>query len=51
MTDNIVNLDDRRPHQSSYVACLDCGKEWEDRPGPRRDAILAAITGKEPSHD
>ncbi len=28
MTDNIVNLDDHRPHQSSYVACLDCGKDW-----------------------
>jgi hypothetical protein len=28
MTDNIVNLDDHRPHQTSYVACLDCGKDW-----------------------
>lgn len=28
MSENIVNLDDRRPHQTSYVACLDCGKDW-----------------------
>jgi len=28
MTDNITNLDDHRPHQTSYVACLDCGKDW-----------------------
>jgi DNA-directed RNA polymerase subunit RPC12/RpoP len=28
MTDNIINLDDHRPHQTSYVACLDCGKDW-----------------------
>jgi hypothetical protein len=26
MTDNIVNLDDHRPHVAAYVACLDCGK-------------------------
>ena len=28
MTDNVINLDDRRPHQSTYVACLVCGKDW-----------------------
>jgi len=28
MTDNIVNLDDRRPHQATYVACIQCGKDW-----------------------
>lgn len=28
MTDNIVNLDDHRPHVTAYVACLGCGKDW-----------------------
>ena len=28
MTDNIIHLDDHRPHQTSYVACLDCAKDW-----------------------
>ena len=28
MSDNIVNLDDHRPHVAAYVACLDCGKDW-----------------------
>jgi hypothetical protein len=28
MSENIVNLDDHRPHQASYVACLECGKDW-----------------------
>jgi hypothetical protein len=28
MTNNIVNLDDHRPHGAAYVACLDCGKDW-----------------------
>ncbi len=28
MSDNIVNLDDRRPHQATYVACLVCGHDW-----------------------
>ena len=28
MTDNVINLDDHRPHQSTYVACLVCGKDW-----------------------
>lgn len=28
MTDNIINLDDHRPHLSAYVACLECGKDW-----------------------
>ena len=25
---NIVSIDDHRPHQTSYVACFDCGKDW-----------------------
>ena len=24
----IVTLDDYRPHRTSYVACIDCGKDW-----------------------
>lgn len=28
MTENIINLDDHRPHLSAYVACLECGKDW-----------------------
>lgn len=28
MSDNIVNLGDRRPHQATYVACLVCGHDW-----------------------
>ena len=28
MSDNIVNLDDHRPHMTAYVACLDCAKDW-----------------------
>jgi hypothetical protein len=28
MTDNIVNLDDHRPHVAAYVACIHCGKDW-----------------------
>lgn len=28
MSDNIINLDDHRPHVSAYVACLDCGNDW-----------------------
>jgi DNA-directed RNA polymerase subunit RPC12/RpoP len=28
MTNNIVNMEDYRQHQTSYVACLDCGKDW-----------------------
>ena len=28
MTDNVIALDDHRPHQSTYVACLVCGKDW-----------------------
>lgn len=28
MSDNIITLDDHRPHQSSYVACLECAKDW-----------------------
>ena len=28
MTDNIIILDEHRPHMSAYVACLDCGKDW-----------------------
>ena len=26
--DNIINLNDRRPHVSKYVACMDCGRDW-----------------------
>lgn len=28
MTENVINLDDRRPHMSAYVACLACAKDW-----------------------
>ena len=28
MSDNIVSLNTYRPHQDTYVACLDCGKDW-----------------------
>lgn len=28
MPDNVIRLDDHRPHVSAYVACLDCGKDW-----------------------
>jgi DNA-directed RNA polymerase subunit RPC12/RpoP len=28
MTNNIVNIEDHRQHQTSYVACMDCGKDW-----------------------
>jgi DNA-directed RNA polymerase subunit RPC12/RpoP len=28
MTDNIINIDDHRPHMTAYVACLECGKDW-----------------------
>ena len=28
MTDNVINLDDHRPHMSAYVACLKCAKDW-----------------------
>ena len=28
MSDNIVNLDDHRPHMTAYVACLECAKDW-----------------------
>ena len=28
MTDNIINLDDHRPHLTAYVACLECGNDW-----------------------
>ena len=28
MSDNVITLDDHRPHQSTYVACLACGKDW-----------------------
>ena len=26
--DNIINLNDRRPHVGKYVACMDCGHDW-----------------------
>ena len=28
MTDNVITLADHRPHQSTYVACLVCGRDW-----------------------
>ena len=28
MPDNVITLADHRPHQSTYVACLQCGKDW-----------------------
>ena len=28
MSDNVITLADHRPHQSTYVACLVCGKDW-----------------------
>ena len=28
MTDNVINIDDHRPHMTAYVACLECGKDW-----------------------
>jgi len=28
MSDNIINLDDHRPHMSAYVACLACANDW-----------------------
>jgi ribosomal protein S27E len=27
MTENIIELDDYRPHCTSYVACIECGKD------------------------
>ena len=28
MTDNVISLDDHRPHITAYVACLKCAKDW-----------------------
>lgn len=28
MADNVIKLDDHRPHMTAYVACLECGKDW-----------------------
>lgn len=28
MTNNVINLDDHRPHEAHYVACMACGKDW-----------------------
>lgn len=25
---NVLNLDDHRPHDAVYVACIECGKDW-----------------------
>lgn len=25
---NVLNLDDHRPHDAAYVACIECGKDW-----------------------
>jgi len=29
MSADIIDLSDRRPHVSKYVACMDCGHDWE----------------------
>ena len=28
MSDNVIILDEHRPHITAYVACIDCGKDW-----------------------
>lgn len=28
MTENVINLNDHRPHMTAYVACLECAKDW-----------------------
>jgi len=28
MSDNLINLDEHRPHITAYVACIDCAKDW-----------------------
>jgi DNA-directed RNA polymerase subunit RPC12/RpoP len=28
MSNNVLILDEHRPHMTAYVACLDCGKDW-----------------------
>ena len=28
MTGKVISLDDHRPHQASYVACMECGRDW-----------------------
>lgn len=28
MTDNVMSLDERRPHASAYVACMQCARDW-----------------------
>jgi hypothetical protein len=40
MNDNVVKLDDHRPHQATYVACLACGKDLGGS-SPRRDTTLS----------
>jgi hypothetical protein len=31
MNDNVVKIDDHRPHQATYVACLACKKIGSDK--------------------
>jgi len=28
MSDNIVSIDDHRPHETGYAACMECGADW-----------------------
>lgn len=28
MSSKVVNIDEYRPHQAEYVACVNCGKDW-----------------------
>ena len=37
---NVINLDDQRPHNSSYVACCGCGKDWVAVVDARHEGML-----------
>lgn len=28
MSDNVINLDDHRPHEAQYVVCIRCAHDW-----------------------
>jgi len=28
LRDNVIRLDDRRPHKAAYVVCMSCAKDW-----------------------
>ena len=44
--DNIINLNDRRPHVGKYVACMDCGRDWAtDAPGWHNVRSNARLVG------